>query len=78
MRELHSSSDHRQQIDLVKRLLDRRIPCGVNRSGKSKLSVWIQHESNFPHAVTVFAEQNRTRPVPLWVYSLNEPLPDKG
>ena|SRR5215467_847340 len=76
MRVLYSSSDLREQTELVKRLLDRRIPCGVKRSSNSQLSVWIQHDSNFPHAVTVFAEQKRTRPVPLWVYSLDEPLPE--
>jgi hypothetical protein len=76
MRELHSSPDLRGHTELVKRLLDRGIPCAVmKKSANSQLSVWIQHDSNFPQAVEVLSDQNRGRPLPPWTCVLdNMPL----
>jgi hypothetical protein len=75
MRELYSSSELREHTELVKRLLDRGIPCAVfKKSGNRRLSVWIQHDSNFPQAVEVFADQNRGRPLPPWACVLEESL----
>jgi hypothetical protein len=73
MRELHSSSDLRGHTELIKRLLDRGIPCAViKKSDKAPLSVWIQHDSNFPQAVGVLADQNRGRPLPPWTCVLDK------
>jgi len=73
MRVLYSSSNLREHTELVKRLLDRGIPCAVFKSsGNSPLSVWIQHDSNFPQAVEVLANHNRARPLPAWVSALDK------
>jgi hypothetical protein len=73
MRVLYSSSNLREHAELVKRLLDRGIPCAVFKScSNSPLSVWIQHDSNFPQAVEVLADQNRARPLPAWVSVLDK------
>jgi hypothetical protein len=73
MKVLYSSSNIREHTELVKRLLDRAIPCAVlKKSGNSQPSVWIQHDSNFPQAVEVFADQNRARPLPPWVSVLDK------
>ena len=73
MRVLYSSSQLREHTELVKRLLNRGIPCAVFKScGDSRLSVWIQHDSNFPQAVEVLADQNRGRPLPLWACVLEK------
>src|SRR5215475_7974955 len=78
MRELHSSSDLRGHTELIKRLLDRRIPCAViKQSDNAPLSVWIQHDSNFPQAVGVLADQNRTRPPAPWTCVLAKSLPQE-
>ena len=79
MRELHSSSDLRGHTELIKRLLDRGIPCAVVKtSDNSPPSVWIQHDSNFPQAVGVFADQNQGRPLPHWACVLEKPLLEKA
>jgi hypothetical protein len=68
MRELYSSSELREHTELVKRLLDRGIPCAVFKMSRNcRLSVWIQHDSNFPQAMKVLADQNRAWPRPPWV-----------
>jgi hypothetical protein len=73
MRVLYSSSNLREHAELIKRLLDRGIPCAVfKKSRNSQPSVWIQHDSNFPQAVEVFADQNRTRPLPPWLSVLEK------
>jgi hypothetical protein len=73
MRELCSSSDLREHTELVKRLLDRGIPCAVFKQPvNSRLTVWIQHDSNYPQAVNVFADQNRARPLAPWVSVLEK------
>jgi hypothetical protein len=73
MRVLYSSFELREHTELVKRLLDRGIPCAVfKRSGNCRLSVWIQHDSNFPQALNILADQNRARPLPPWVCVLDE------
>jgi hypothetical protein len=78
MRELHSSSDLRGHTELIKRLLDRGIPCAViKKSDDAPLSVWIQHDSNFPQAVGVFADQSRTRPLAPWTCVLQKSLLEK-
>ena len=78
MRELHSSSDLRGHTELIKRLLDRGIPCAViKKSDNSPPSVWIQHDSNFPQAVGVFADQNQRRPLPAWACVLEKSLLEK-
>ena len=75
MRELHASSDLRGHTELIKRLLDRGIPCAViKKSDNAPLSVWIQHDSNFPQAVGVFADQCRTRPLAPWTSVLVKSL----
>lgn len=67
MRELHTSTDLQGHTELIKRLLDRRIPCAVMKTSEnSPPSVWIQHDSNFPQAVGVLAEHNQRRPLPHW------------
>jgi hypothetical protein len=76
MRELHTSSDLRGHTELIKRLLDRGIPCAViKNSDNAPLSVWIQHDSNFPQAVAILADQNRTRPPAPWTCVLEKSLP---
>ena len=78
MRELHSSPDLRGHTELIKRLLDRRIPCAViKESDNSPLSVWIQPDSNFPQAVGVFADQNQGRPLPPWACVLEKSVVEK-
>src|SRR5690242_5743333 len=73
MRELHSSLDLRGHTELIKRLLDRGIPCAViKESANSQPSVWIQHDSNFPQAVEVLADHNRGRPLPPWASVLEK------
>jgi hypothetical protein len=75
MRVLYSSSNLREHTELIKRLLDRAIPCAViKKSGNCQLSVWIQHDSNYPQAVEVFADQNRGRPLAPWVCVLQKLL----
>ena len=80
MRELHSSSssDLRGHTELIKRLLDRRIPCAVVKTSEnSPPSVWIQHDSNFPQAVGVLADHNQRRPLPHWACALEKSLVEK-
>jgi hypothetical protein len=78
MRELHSSSDLRGHTELIKRLLDRGIPCAVMKtSDNSPPSVWIQHDSNFPQAVGVLADHNQRRPLPHWARALEKSLVEK-
>jgi hypothetical protein len=78
MRELHTSPDLRGHTELIKRLLDRRIPCAViKESDNSPLSVWIQHDSNFPQAVGVLAEHNQRRPLPHWARAFEKSLVEK-
>ena len=73
MRVLYSSANLREHTELIKRLLDRAITCAViKKSGNCQLSVWIQHDSNYPQAVEVFAGQNRGRPLPPWACVLEK------
>jgi hypothetical protein len=78
MRELHTSTDLQGHTELIKRLLDRRIPCAVVKTSEdSAPSVWIQHDSNFPQAVGVLAEHNQRRPLPHWARAFEKPLIEK-
>ena len=61
MKLLCVSSDRSQLEWLLKRLLRCRIPCAVCKQGDdSELGIWIQRDTDFPLALNIFADRDRT------------------
>ena len=75
MRVLCTSSDIRELTGLVKRLVWVGIRCAVcKESIDSRLSVWIQQDSDFPVALKILVERDKPRPLPHWASALDLPV----